>query len=135
MMMVFRKAIPRRTFLRGIGTALALPLLDSMVPAFAAQAKPVLRLGFVYCPNGMVMRQWRPATEGREYELTPILEPLTPFREDLLVLGGLNQNIAYPRPGEVGGVAPHERAGGAFLTAMHPTRQGHLGISVVQIAA
>ncbi len=134
-MMVFKKSIPRRTFLRGIGATLALPLLDSMVPAFAAQAAPVLRLGFVYCPNGMVMQKWRPATEGRDFEVTPILAPLAPFREDLLVLGGLDQTIAYPLPGEVGGVAPHERAGGAFLTSRHPTRQGELGISVDQIAA
>ncbi len=134
-MMVFKKAIPRRTFLRGAGTALALPLLDSMLPAFAAQSEPVLRLGFVYCPNGMVMQKWRPAAEGRDYEITPILAPLAPFREDLLILGGLDQTIAYPLPGEVGGVAPHERAGGAFLTSMHPTRQGQLGISVDQIAA
>ena len=134
-MMVFKKSIHRRTFLRGIGTALALPFLDSMVPAFGAPAKPALRLGFVYCPNGMVMQKWRPATEGNDYELTPILAPLSQFREDFLVLGGLNQTIAYPLPGEVGGVAPHERAGGAFLTAMHPTRQGPLGISVDQIAA
>ncbi len=134
-MMVFKKSIPRRTFLRGIGATLALPILDSMMPAFAAPSKSVLRLGFVYCPNGMVMQKWRPATEGRNYDLTPILAPLEPFREDFLVLGGLDQTVAYPLPGEVGGVAPHERAGGAFLTAMHPTRQGQLGISVDQIAA
>ncbi len=105
-----------------------------MVPAFAAPAKPVLRLGFVYCPNGMVGEKWRPVTEGRDYELTPILEPLAAFREDFTVLGGLNQEIAYPRPGE-GDSAPHERAGGAFLTGMHPTREGQLGISMDQIAA
>ncbi len=134
-MMVFKKSIPRRTFLRGAGAALALPLLDSMVPAFAAAARPVLRLGFVYCPNGMIMQQWRPATEGRDYALTPILEPLAPFREDFLVLGNLSQMIAYPKPGEEGDVAPHERAGGAFLTGAHPSRNSELGISVDQIAA
>ena len=134
MMMVFKKSIPRRAFLRGAGVAVALPLLDSMVPAFAAPTKPVLRLGFVYCPNGMLMEQWRPAIAGHDYELTRILEPLAPFREDFLLLGGLNQDVAYPRPGE-GDNAPHERAGGAFLTGMHPTREGQLGISVDQIAA
>src|SRR5438552_3598815 len=133
-MMVFKKAIPRRTFLRGAGAALSLPLLDSMIPAFAAPSKPVLRMGFVYCPNGMLVEKWRPSKEGRDYELTPTLEPLAAFRENFLVLGGINQDVAYPRPGE-GDNAPHERAGGAFLTGMHPTRDGQVGISVDQIAA
>ena len=133
-MMVFKKAIARRTFLRGAGAALALPFLDSMVPAFAAPTEPVLRLGFVYCPNGMIMEHWWPAAEGRDYKLTPTLEPLAAFQDDFLVLSGLNQHIAYPRPGE-GDNAPHERAGGAFLTGIHPTRNGELGVSVDQIAA
>jgi hypothetical protein len=133
-MMVFRKSVPRRTFLRGAGAALALPFLDAMVPAFAAPSRPVLRLGFVYCPNGMIVERWRPATEGANYTLTPTLEPLAAFRQDFLVLGGLNQDIAYPRAGE-GDNAPHERAGGAFLTCMHPTRDGQVGVSVDQIAA
>ncbi len=133
-MMVFKKAIPRRSFLRGAGVALSLPLLDAMVPAFAAPAKPPLRLGFVYCPNGMRMEKWKPVSQGRDYELTPTLQPLAAFRNDFLVLGGLNQDIAYAYPGE-GDNAPHERAGGAFLTGMHPVRGGELGMSVDQIAA
>src|SRR5712692_2864902 len=133
-MMIFKKAIPRRTFLRGAGTALALPFLDSMLPAFAASAKPVLRLGFVYCPNGMNMEKWWPAKEGSDYGSSQILEPLMAFRDEFLVLGGINQDNAYSRPGE-GDNAPHERAGAAFLTGIHPTRGGQLQISVDQIAA
>ena len=133
-MMVFKKAIPRRAFLRGAGAMLSLPLLDAMVPAFAQAPKPVLRLGFVYVPNGMLMDKWRPVKEGRDYEWTPILEPLATFREDFVVLGGLNNDLAYARPGE-GDNAPHERAGGAFLTCVHPTKGGQLGISVDQIVA
>ena len=73
-MMIFRKAIPRRTFLRSTGVALALPLLDSMVPAFAAirntEASPKRRLSFVYVPNGIIMNRWTPATEGSNFEFT-----------------------------------------------------------------
>jgi hypothetical protein len=133
-MMVSKKSIPRRSFLRGAGVALSLPLFDAMIPAFAAPAKPPLRLGFVYTPNGMRMEHWKPVREGRDYELTPTLQPLAAFRNDFLVLGGINQDIAYAWPGE-GDNAPHERAGGAFLTGMHPTRGGELGVSVDQIAA
>ena len=78
-MMIFKKVIPRRTFLRGASATLALPLLDSMVPAFAATsgtaAKPPIRLAFVYVPNGAIMDKWTPAAEGAAFEFTPILEP------------------------------------------------------------
>src|SRR5262249_17502614 len=100
----------------------------------AASPKPVLRLGFVYCPNGMNMEKWWPATEGRDYAFSPILQPLASFREDFLVLGGISQDNAYSLPGE-GDNAPHERTGAAFLTGIHPTRGGALRISVDQIAA
>ena len=133
-MIIIKKAIDRRMFLRGAGAALALPFLDSMVPAFAQTPKSPLRLGFVYCPNGMIMSQWKPSAEGADYKLTPILEPLTPFRDDFLVIGGLNQQVAYPRAGE-NERAPHERAGASFLTGVHPTRSGGLGMSMDQIAA
>src|SRR5262249_55515057 len=120
-------------FLRGAGTALALPLLDSMVPAFA-QAQPVLRLGFVYCPNGNSMEKWWPTQEGRDYGFSPILQPLAAYRDDFVVLGGISQDVAYPLAGE-GDNAPHERAGAAFLTGIHPTKGGQLRTSVDQIAA
>src|SRR5882672_11495574 len=103
-MMIFRKTIPRRTFLRGMGATLALPLLDGMVPAFAsaidAAAKPATRLGFVYVPNGIVMSKWTPAAEGAAFEMTPTLEPLAPFRDRLLVLSGLAANNGMAMEGE-----------------------------------
>ena len=137
-MIITQKAIPRRTILRGIGTALALPFLDAMAPALsalpAASAKRATRLSFVYAPNGMIMSQWTPKTVGAAFELTPTLEPLAAFRDRMLVITGLNHNSANPLPGE-GESAPHERAGATFLTGVHPRREGHVGISVDQIAA
>src|SRR5258708_2848036 len=95
-MMIFKKAIPRRTFLRGAGAAFALPLLDAMVPALATAAdtaaKPVTRLGFIYIPNGVIMADWTPPSEGTAFELGPILTHLAPSRERLLVLSGLSQD-------------------------------------------
>ncbi len=83
-MIITKKAIPRRTVLRGLGATVALPLLDGMVPALRAvsktAAKPVVRSGAVYVPNGMVIENWTPAAEGNEFSLTPILQPLGPFR-------------------------------------------------------
>jgi hypothetical protein len=94
-MFVFRKALPRRTFLRGLGTTIALPLLESMVPAFTAlaqtAARPPLRFGAVYVPNGSTMKHWMPAVSGPGLEFTPILKPLEPFREYLNVYGNLSR--------------------------------------------
>jgi len=140
-MMIFKKAIPRRTFLRGVGATLALPLLDGMVPALAAPqneaAKPARRLGIVYVPNGIIMDKWTPTSEGAEFELTPILEPLRPFRNQLRVLSGLNSNEARQLPGEIGG--DHPRACTTFLTGAHPKMTSgadlHAGTSVDQVAA
>ena len=137
-MMIFKKAIPRRTFLRGAGAALTLPLLDGMVPAFATKldtaAKTPARLSIVYSPNGMNMDKWTPATEGAAFQLSPTLETLAPYRDRLLVLSGLNNTAGDALPGE-GENAPHERAGAVFLTGVHPKREGRVGISVDQIAA
>jgi hypothetical protein len=135
--MIFKKAIPRRTFLRGVGASLALPMLDAMVPALAAakdQAEIPRRFSIVYAPNGMNMSKWTPATTGASYELTPILEPLAKYREQMLVLSGLANKAGYALPGE-GESAPHERAGGVFLTGVHPKREGNTGISIDQIIA
>ena len=136
-MMIFKKAIPRRTFLRGAGTALALPMLDSMVPALAAAgnaaAKPPVRLGYVYVPVGRIMDKWLPKTEGSSYEMTPSLEPLAPFRDQFLVLSGLNIKAADPLPGERGGT--HARPSAAYLTGVHPAPNKSLGISVDQVVA
>jgi hypothetical protein len=140
-MMIFKKTIPRRTFLRGLGTTLALPLLDGMVPALTAQrntaAKPATRLSIVYLPNGIIMDKWTPLAEGSNYELTPILQPLEPFRDRFLVLSGLAQKAGVALPGENTG--DHARAGAAFLTGVHPRKTEGAdtlaGISADQIAA
>jgi hypothetical protein len=140
-MMITRKAIPRRTLLRGIGATVALPLLDSMVPALTAfqktAAKPVRRFGVVYAPNGMEMGRWTPLGEDADLQLSPILTPLAAFRDHMVVLTGLDLNPALPAPGE--GNGDHARAGGAFLTATHPRKtEGadlRAGISIDQIAA
>ena len=140
-MMIFKKAIPRRTFLQGFGATLALPLLDGMVPAFASTmdtaAKPVVRLGFVYVPNGIIMDKWTPKTEGAAFEITPTLAPLAPFRDRMLVLSGLAANNGRAMEGE--GAGDHARAIAAFMTGVHPKKtEGadiHAGISVDQIAA
>src|SRR5262249_27098528 len=96
MMVITQKALPRRTVLRGLGTTLALPLLDAMVPALArAQspaAKPPTRLSTVYLPNGIMMDKWIPDAEGTNFHLKPIMEPLAPFRDRMLVLTGLSHN-------------------------------------------
>ena len=102
-MIITKKAIPRRTVLRGMGATLALPLLDGMVPALSAlqktAAKPINRFGVMYVPNGMIMKNWTPAAEGAGFELTPTLAPLAPFRDQLLVLSGLD---CVPTPGRPG---------------------------------
>ncbi len=133
-MIITKKAIPRRTMLRGLGATLALPLLDSMVPALSALSKtagaPVKRFGIVYVPNGMVMKNWTPATEGTGFELTRILQPLAPFRDQLIVATGLhNKGIDQI----------HDSGAPAFLTGTPPRRtQGsdlHAGVSMDQIVA
>jgi hypothetical protein len=120
-MFVMKVALPRRTFLRGLGAAIGLPLLDAMIPAFTATAKtaaaPVHRLGFVYIPNGAIMDKWTPAAEGSAFELPPILESLAPFRDQLVIVSGLEQANAY---GLNDGSGDHSRAGAAWLSGVHP---------------
>ncbi len=88
-MFITRMAIPRRTFLRGLGTTLALPMLDAMVPALAAAPKPTPRFSFLYIANGVIQEQWTPTTTGADYALTPILKPLEAFRSEINVISGL----------------------------------------------
>jgi len=123
-MMITRKHLPRRTFLRSVvGGAIALPLLDSMIPAMTAATKtaanPKTRLGFMYVPHGAVMDKWTPATEGAGFEFTPILKPLEPFRNQLLVVTGL-ANKAAESQGDGGG--DHARSAPSFLSGVHPLR-------------
>ncbi len=136
-MIVFKKAVSRRAMLRGVGASLALPLLDSMVPVFTARAatpaQPVNRFGVMYVPNGMIMQNYLPATEGTAYELTPTLRTLAPHRDQLQVLSGLT---CIPPPGRPGGA--HAKASTRFLTDISPpTSETWLdaGISVDQILA
>jgi len=103
-MTYLHKSLGRRTILRGLGASVALPLLDAM-PATAA-TKPAQRFLAFYVPNGMAMEYWTPKGEGREFELSPILEPLAPFRNQMLVLSGLKANWNYI----------HAGASGSFLT-------------------
>jgi hypothetical protein len=140
-MTVMKKAIARRTVLRGFGASLALPLLDGMVPALTAlaktPAKATPRLGVVYVPMGAVMSEWTPKETGAGFTMSRILQPLTPFRERVLVLTGLDNEPAVARLGEPAG--GHGRIGGAFLTGVHakPTEGADFeaGVSIDQIAA
>ncbi len=139
-MILTGKSLPRRTFLRGVGTTLALPFLDAMVPAFGASrvtaAKPALRMGVVYVPSGIIMDHWTPAADGAAFEFPAIMRALEPFRDRLMVLSGLAQVNGNPL-GD--GPGDHARAGATFLTGVHPKKtQGadiHAGVSADQIAA
>jgi len=133
-MIITRRAIPRRAVLRGIGATVALPLLDGMLPAFASQLPSVNRLSIVFSPNGMNMATWTPTGEGATFQISPTLKPLAPFRDRLLILSGMDNSIGDARPGE-GESAPHERAGGVFLTSVHPEREGRAGTSMDQVLA
>ena len=96
-MVIHKKALHRRTFLRGAGAALTLPLLDAMIPGAAVmrprRTRPI-RLAFIEVPNGIMMDKWTPSSEGANFGSTPILEPLSSFHDRMLVLSGLDQNQA-----------------------------------------
>jgi hypothetical protein len=139
-MIVTKKALPRRTFLRGVGATLALPLLDAMVPALTLSARTaaarVSRLGFVYVPNGAVMDKWTPAASGRGFELSPILAPLERLRDQTLVVSNLAQLQANSFDD---GAGDHSRGTAAWLSGIHAKRtEGadvQLGVTADQIAA
>lgn len=138
-MIVTKKFLSRRTFLRGAGAVVALPLLDAMVPALSAltktAGKPFSRFGVFYTPNGAIMEQWTPALEGAAFEFSPTLEPFAPFRDRMLVLTGLDCRQAEAL-GDGGG--DHTRSAAAFLTGVHPRKSEtdiKAGISIDQIAA
>jgi hypothetical protein len=135
-MIVTRKHLHRRSFLKGMGAVVALPVLDAMTPALARAAQAPVRLAFTYVPNGIVMNDWTPAAEGAAYEFTRILKPLEPFRQDMLVLSG----FAHRNGAALGdGPGDHARAGASYLTGVHPRKTAGAdiqnGISVDQIAA
>ena len=140
-MIITKKHLPRRTFLRGLGASVALPLLDSMVPALTAQeltsALPVKRLGIIYVPNGVFMDNWTPPEGGSDFSLPSTMEPLAPFQDQMLVLTGLSNKMGDAWPGE--GAGDHARAAGAYLTGVHPKKtEGadlQAGLSMDQIIA
>ena len=140
-MIITKKHLPRRTFLRGVGAGLALPLLDSMIPALTAQeltaAQPVKRLGIVYVPNGVYMDNWTPPEQGRDFSLPSTLQPLASFKDQMVVLTGLSNKMGDAWPGE--GAGDHARAAGAYLTGVHPKKtEGadlRAGLSMDQIVA
>src|SRR5262245_41228560 len=130
--------IPRRTFLKGLGTAMALPWLEAMAPlrAPAANASSPLRMAFVYVPNGVNMADWTPQAEGATFDLPYILEPLKPHQENLQVLSGLAQRTANAN-GD--GAGDHARASASFLTGVQARKTAAVdiraGVSVDQVAA
>ena len=134
-MIITKKAIPRRTFLRGMGAAVALPLLDAMVPSMTAfartPARPVRRLGFVYMPMGCDLPRWTPAGDGRVVELSPTLQSLRPVADQLTILTNLELKNAYP--------GTHATSNAAFLSAAKAkwteSTDYHLGTTVDQVAA
>lgn len=126
-MMIFRKALDRRTFLRGAGATLALPFLDAMTPALAAAPSRPFRVGYVYLPTGRHMENWLPATTGPDYAMTPTLAPFAPYRDQMLVLSGLDVKA---------GKGSHAGPCASFMTGITPDRKtGTVGISVDQIIA
>jgi hypothetical protein len=134
-MIITKKALPRRTFLRGMGASFALPLLDAMVPSMTALAKtpadPVRRLGFVYMPMGCDIARWTPPGEGALGELSPTLQSLKPVMDQLTVITNLELKNAYP--------GTHATSNAAFLSAAKAkwteSTDYHLGTTVDQIAA
>ena len=136
--------LSRRTVLRGLGTAIALPLLDGMLPspligtarAAEATAKPPVRMAFLYVANGIHMQDWIPDQEGSDFLLKRTMEPLCPYKDDLLVLSGLGLDGAYAH-GDGGG--DHARSVAAYLTGAHPRKTDGAniknGVSVDQVAA
>lgn len=136
-MIITRKHLHRRTFLKGLGTAIALPLLDAMTPALGAAPKAPVRLAFIYVPNGVVnIDWWKPQQTGPDYQFTRILKPLEALRGDFMVLSGLddhNGNALGDGPGD------HGRAGASFLSGVHCRKTAgadiQAGISADQVAA
>ena len=138
-MIITKKSLARRSFLRGIGTTLALPFLDAMMPAMAgtgAAVKPTIRLGFVYVPNGIIQKGWLPSKVGTGFEMASTMKPLEAHRDQIVVLSNLMQNGGRALSD---GAGDHARAGASWLTGVHPKKtEGadiRAGVSADQIAA
>jgi len=135
-MVITKLKLPRRTFIRGIGAAVALPFLDAMVPALRAQTKAVPRFTAIYCGNGAHMADWTPSTEGIGFAMSPSLRPIEAYRDRLLVFTGLD-NYQGTDQGDVGG--QHPRAAPAFMSCAHPKQtEGadvQAGITIDQLIA
>src|SRR5688572_22172626 len=141
-MFISKKHLSRRTFLRGAGVTLGLPLLESMVPAATALAQtaasPKSRLGCIYIPHGATMDKWTPSGEGTGFQFSEILQPLEPFRNRLTVVSDLAHAPVAPWSGEdTGGAENHVRAAAVFLSGAHPVKKNEafVGATVDQIAA
>ena len=142
MTFITKKHLSRRTFLRGTGVTLALPLLESMVPARTALAQtaavPKTRMGCIYIPHGATMDKWTPATEGAGFAFSEILQPLEPFRDRVCVVSDLAHAAVAPWSGEdTGGAENHVRAAAVFLSGAHPVKknEAYVGATVDQVAA
>jgi len=135
---ITKKYLSRRTLLRGMGVSIALPMLDSMVPAQTPTAKTAAaaksRLSCIYVPHGATMDKWTPATEGTGFELTEILQPLKPFRDRINIISDLSHPQAY---GGGSATSNHNRSAATFLSGAHAELgpRAHLGITVDQFAA
>ncbi len=133
--MITGKALARRSFLRGLGTTIALPFLDAMTPAFGAATKAPVRMGFVYVPNGMDVRNWNLDYDGKLGELSRIMKPLEPYKEEITVLSNLTHNNGRAL---LDGAGDHGRCCGSYLTGVQPKKSAvdiHCGISTDQIVA
>jgi hypothetical protein len=133
-MFITKKHLSRRTVLRGVGATIALPLLDAMIPAHTALAhtaagNAVPKLGFIYFPHGAIMSKWTPATEGKDFAVSPLLEPLAPFRDKLTVVSGLENKHAV---GPTHAITP-----GTWLSGVSPriSHDPYGGVTADQIAA
>src|ERR1041384_5806096 len=133
-MFITKKYLSRRTVLKGAGVAVSLPFLNAMVPAMTAiaatAAAPKPRLGFFYFPHGAIMEKWTPATNGRDFQMSPILEPLEPFRNQLTVFSNIGN-----KPGESRAV--HALVPATWLSCVHPQEglEPKMAATVDQIAA
>ena len=127
-MFITKKALSRRTFLRGAGATVALPFLDAMVPALSAQtARSAPRLGFIYIANGVIQDQWKPSTTGRAFQLSPTLAPLASVQSQLNVISGL----AHRQADTFGdGTGDHPRSSAAWLTGVHAYDRTQPGVEV-----